>query len=274
MHTDKRDVRSDFTDLDRAADPSHLVRFLNSVSALDVVRAYKRRSFEVLGVQTGQAMLDLGCGNGDDVRELARLVGPTGRVVGVDRSETLIATARERLADERLSVQFQVGDGYQLDFAEETFDGCRADRVFHHLEQPAGVMAELVRVVRPNARVVTIDPDLETGIVDAPDRKLTRTLLNLNCDSYRNGWIARHMRALFKEAGLVDVVVEPTTVPLEDYGLANQILALEGTVTRAEEAGLASAADGQRWLAALQEASAAGRFFGSITLFMVSGRKG
>ena len=98
MNADKRDIRSDFTDVDRASDPGHLVRFLNTVSALEVVRNYKRRSFDVLGLQPGQVVLDLGCGNGDDVRELAQFVGPTGRVVGVDRSETLIATALERLA--------------------------------------------------------------------------------------------------------------------------------------------------------------------------------
>jgi hypothetical protein len=81
------------------------------------------------------------------------------------------------------------------------------------------------------------------------------------------------MRALFMEAGLVDVVVEPLTVVLDDYALANQILALEGTVTRAQEAALVTAANGERWLAALQDASAAGRFFGSLTAFIVAGRK-
>jgi ubiquinone/menaquinone biosynthesis C-methylase UbiE len=232
MNSDKRDVRSDFTDVDRASDPGHLVRFLNTVSALDVIRAYKRRSFDLLGLQPGQVVLDLGCGNGDDVRELAQLVGTTGRVVGVDRSETLIATALERLGEDKLPVEFQVGDACGLNFPNEMFDGCRADRVFHHMVKPEQGMAELVRVARSGARVVTIDPDFETAIVDAPDPALTRTLLNLNCDSYRNGQIGRHMRAMFIEAGLIDVDVEPLTVLLEDYGLAKQVLALEGTVTQ------------------------------------------
>ncbi len=273
MNEDARDVRSDFTDVDRAADPGHLVRFLNTVSAIEVIRAYKRRSFELLGIRAGQVLLDLGCGNGDDACELAGLVGTTGRVVGVDRSETLIATARERLGSRPLPVEFQVGDAYRLDFAAATFDGCRADRVFHHLERPEQAMAELVRVARPGGRVVTIDPDFETGIVDASDPALTRRLLNLNCDRYRNGWIGRHMRALFTDGGLVDVAVEPLVVTFEEYTLANQVLALEGTVAHAQESGVVSAAEGARWLAELQQASAAGRFFGSLTAFIVVGRK-
>jgi ubiquinone/menaquinone biosynthesis C-methylase UbiE len=161
VNSDKRDVRSDFTDVDRAGDPGHLVRFLNAVSALDIVRAYKRHSFDLLGVRPGNVVLDLGCGNGDDVRELARLVGPTGRVVGVDRSETMIATARERLGDEKLAVEFHVGDAYRLEFPDETFDACRADRVFHHLERPGHALAELVRVARSATRLVTIEPDFD-----------------------------------------------------------------------------------------------------------------
>jgi ubiquinone/menaquinone biosynthesis C-methylase UbiE len=124
-------------------------------------------------------------------------------------------------------------DADRLDFPAATFDGCRADRVFHHLERPEQALAELVRVARPGARVVTVEPDFETGIVDAPDPALTRRLLNLNCDSDRNGWMGRHMRALFRAAGLVEVAIEPLVVAFEEYTFANQVLALGGTVTRA-----------------------------------------
>jgi ubiquinone/menaquinone biosynthesis C-methylase UbiE len=273
MDTERRDIRSDFTDVDRAEDPGHLVRFLNTVSQLDVIRAYKRRSFELLRVQTGQSVLDLGCGNGDDARELAKLVGPTGSVVGVDRSETLIATGRDRLGPEGLPVEFKVGDAYGLEFADASFDACRADRLFHHLEQPERAMAELVRVVRSGGRVVLVDPDFETAVVDAPNPRLTRLLLNFNADSYRNGWMGRRLRGLFLDGGLVDVTVDPLVVLLDNYVFADQVLALEGTVARASEAGLVSSADGQAWLAALRQADAAGRFFGSMTAYIGSGQK-
>jgi SAM-dependent methyltransferase len=89
------DPRGAFTDIDRAADPAGFVRVLDALTALDFVRAYKRRTFELLGLEPRASVLDLGCGTGEDVQELARLVGPGGRVVGVDRSETVIAQASE-----------------------------------------------------------------------------------------------------------------------------------------------------------------------------------
>ena len=70
---------------------------LDALPALNIVRAYQRCSFERLGVQPEASILDLGCGTGVDAQERTRLIGPSGGVVGVDRSETVIAEARERV---------------------------------------------------------------------------------------------------------------------------------------------------------------------------------
>src|SRR5215203_5447502 len=98
--------RGAFTDIDRSADPGGFVRVLDALTALDFIRAYKRRIFELLDLQPGERVLDLGCGTGEDVQELARLVEPSGSVVGVDRSETVIAEARGRVRGTPLPVAF------------------------------------------------------------------------------------------------------------------------------------------------------------------------
>ena len=263
--------RSAFTDIDRAADPAAFVRVLDALTGLGAIRAYKRRTFELLGVEPGASVLDLGCGTGDDVQDMARLVGPTGRVVGVDRSETVIAEARERVRGTTLPVAFQVADTYALPFPDATFDVCRADRVFHHLEHPRRAFGELLRVTRPGGRVLLFEPDFETAMVDAPDRSLTRQLLNFFCDGYQDGWMGRRLLGLFREAGLTEIAVEPVTVLLTDLTQANAVLALEDTVMLAGAAGLVSTAEGAAWLDALREASEAGRFFAAVSGFMVAG---
>ncbi len=230
--------RGAFTDIDQAVDPAGFVRVLDTLTALDFVRAYKRRTFEVLDVQPGDAILDVGCGTGDDALELAHLVGPSGRVVGVDRTETVIAQARERTQGTALLVEFQVADVDALPFPDAVFDSRRADRLFHHLEHPREALAELVRVARSAGRVLLFDPDFETAIVDAPDRALTRRLLNFFCEGHRDGWMGRRLPGLFREVGLEEITVEPVTVLLADLPRANAVLALEDTVTRAGAAGV------------------------------------
>jgi len=153
------DLRNEFTDVDRAAEPGHLARLLQTITVMEGAQAYKQRTFDLLAPDQGHVLLDVGCGNGDDVQALAKRVGPTGRVVGVDRSETMIAEARARADAADLPVTFQVGNAHALEFVEDTFDGCRADRVLHHVEDPPLVLAEMVRVARRGGVIYVHTPN-------------------------------------------------------------------------------------------------------------------
>src|SRR5207244_6702239 len=136
---------------------------------------------------------------GDDVRTLAQTVGSKGRVVGVDSSETLVAEARKRTQGTNLPVEFYAGSIYKLEFADNTFDGCRADRVFMHLDNPKQALAEMVRVGKKQGTVYVYDPDWETLVVDASEHAVTRKVLNYNCDDTRNGWIGGQLAGKFTD---------------------------------------------------------------------------
>jgi SAM-dependent methyltransferase len=266
------DTRGGFADVDDDPDPGRFVGILDAIAAMGFVPAYKRRTHAALAVRRGSVLLDIGCGIGEDVLDLARLVGAGGRVVGVDRSATVIAEARQRAGQTVLPAAFVVGDADALPFPDGDFDGCRFDRVLHHLDDPARAVSEAVRVTRPGGRVVAFEPDFETAVVDGADRALTRRLLNCFCDGFRQGWMGRRVPPLFRAAGLRDIAVEPVTVLLTDYAQSNTILALEGTVGRAVAEGVVGPEEAECWLAELRTASAAGRFFGAITCFLVSGQ--
>jgi SAM-dependent methyltransferase len=261
-----------FQDVDRAADPGALVSYLDAVTALEAARAYKRRSFVRLGVRDGQSVLDVGCGSGDDLRALAELVGPTGRVVGVDSSTEMLTQARERTRG--LPVDVRPGDAQRLDLPDGSFDGCRADRVFQHLQDPRQAMRELVRVARPGGRVAVVDTDWGTLVVAAEDRALTRRITDFQCDRrVRNGWMGRGLLALARDCGLADLATDTSTAIITDLSLATELLHLRAAADEAAAAGVISAADGTAWMTQLEQAAAAGRFFSALSVFGVSGRK-
>src|SRR5262245_19774054 len=118
-----------FADVDRAPDPGELVRYLDAVRARPGVSAYKLRSFDELGLEAGMRVLDVGCGTGDDARAIAERIGASGVVVGVDSSNTMVDEARRRGAASP-NVRFEQASVDSLPFTRDSFDACRADRVF------------------------------------------------------------------------------------------------------------------------------------------------
>lgn len=260
-----------FTDVDRSDDADYFIRFLDEASADVSFQAYKQHSFALLELQPGQRVLDVGCGTGEDARALAQRVAPNGQVVGVDGSQNMIAVARQRAEGCGLPVEFQVGDIHQLPFAADSFDASRADRIFMHLDSPERALGEMKRVTRPGGHVLVYEVDFETLTVDVPERARTRKIVNTWCDGFRNGWLGRHIPALFREAGLHDVGITPATLWLR-YPVAMQMIG-PATVERTCAAGALTPAEGEEWLRQLHERHRAGMLFCTLTGFLVVGRK-
>jgi ubiquinone/menaquinone biosynthesis C-methylase UbiE len=260
-----------FRDIDATTDPDYFVQFLDAASADVSFQIYKRRTFDLLKLTDGARILDIGCGTGDDARLMAALVAPSGSVVAVDGSQAMIDIATTRLAGADLPVSFRRCDAAHLDLPDGSFDACRGDRTFMHLPDPPAALAEMRRVVRPGGRVLVYEVDFETLTVDMSDRSITRRIVNTWCDGFRNGWLGRHVPALFADAGLVDIFVEPGVLYLP-YEVAMQLVGPD-TVERACAGGEITTAEGQAWLAEAWAARESGRFFSTLTGFIVVGRR-
>jgi ubiquinone/menaquinone biosynthesis C-methylase UbiE len=264
---------SSFSNIDATSNPIEYVAYMDDANAMEFFRDAKRRTYTLLQLRPGIAALDVGCGAGEDVRAMAEIVGPTGRVVGVDSSQTMVEAARQRSAGSIVPVEFRVGDAERLDLPDASFDVCRADRVLQHLSHPADAIAEMVRVLRADGRLLAFEPDTGALMIDAPDRDVTRKITEFRGDAVRSGWIGRQMPRLFKTAGLVDVEVLVLPSPRTDYGHTNASLRLDDYAQRSAEAGVISAHQATEWSASLAAAAAAGHFFCVVTMFIVVGRK-
>ncbi|HLY31903.1 MAG TPA: methyltransferase domain-containing protein [Ktedonobacterales bacterium] len=261
---------ANFRNVDQADEPAYFVPFLDAINRLESVQALKRSIAAQLQAQEGQSILDVGCGIGDAAQTLAALVGSAGRVVGVDSSEYLIQEARRRAEGTGLSVDYRVGDAHQLDFTDQSFDGCRADRVFMFLEDPRRALTEMIRVTRPGGRIVIYDIDWDGMMADHPDRALTRKVFHLGCESVRHGWMGRQLPALFRENALGDVTVSPHMI-VPDYAFFTRVF--RGLLNRASETGVISTSELSQWWDPLEQADQQGLFFAAVPGFIISGRK-
>jgi SAM-dependent methyltransferase len=117
--------------------------------------------FDRVGIEARMACLDVGCGGGDVTLDLARLVGPEGRIVGCDIDETKLDLARREAEEKGFgNVEYRLADIRQSQTASE-FDVVYTRFLLTHLSDPADAVARLGQAARPGGLVIIEDIDFE-----------------------------------------------------------------------------------------------------------------
>jgi SAM-dependent methyltransferase len=120
------------------------------------------------------AVLDLGCGTGDVSFLAARRVGPTGTVLGVDRSAEAVATASDRAGQAGLgNVSFTVADLADLELAAPV-DALVGRLVLLYLDDPAATLRRLLGLLQPGGVVALQEMDMGAATCE-PDCPLFLT---------------------------------------------------------------------------------------------------
>lgn len=122
------------------------------------IAPYTERLFREAGIAPGQRVLDLGSGVGDVSMLLARIVGPSGEVVGIERDAGSIARANARVAEAGLhNVSFIHADVNQI-VSDSPFDAAAGRFILMFLPDPVSVLRSLSKLVRPGGIVVFQEP--------------------------------------------------------------------------------------------------------------------
>jgi ubiquinone/menaquinone biosynthesis C-methylase UbiE len=132
-------------------------RFSGPIGEL-IAASQARVLANMVGRSKDSRMLDVGTGTGRAAMILA-LGG--AKVTAVDASEEMLAVARQRAAEQSLTIEFQQGDAHALQFADRSFDAVVSFRVLMHTPQWTQCVAELCRVAE---RLVIIDYPSATSV--------------------------------------------------------------------------------------------------------------
>jgi SAM-dependent methyltransferase len=113
------------------------------------------RAMDHAAIAAGERVLDVGCGCGHTTITLARRVGPTGRVLGVDISESMLARARARGADQR-HVRFALADAQTHRFDAGAFDAVFSRFGVMFFADPTAAFANLRTALRAGGRLAFV----------------------------------------------------------------------------------------------------------------------
>ena len=250
-----------------------LAERLEMLHASDAERAHRARYLDLLDVGPGKRVLEVGCGNGVVLREIARRVGPSGRAVGVDASGELVGIARQQATRDGLDVELHQGDARDLRLPAEAFDVALAPLLLLHVAEAERVVSELVRVVRAGGKVGVLERDNESFVVSHPDREITRRIIQVGTDQTAiNAWVGRRLPGMLRRAGLEGVQIEPfVSIDRESTGSVVRYILRWSEV--AVDLGAISPVERQRWLDQLYEEESAGGFLVAVTHFFAFGTR-
>ncbi len=114
--------------------------------------------FSLGPINKGEAVLDVGCGAGVDTLVAAMMVGPEGKVVGIDLTSEMLGRARANLEKTSLgNVSFQEGSAEDLPFPDESFDVVLSNGVINLIPDKPKAVREIFRVLKPNGRLMIAD---------------------------------------------------------------------------------------------------------------------
>jgi arsenite methyltransferase len=158
---------------------------------------------EFAGIEAGQTVLDLGSGAGNDVFVARSLVGPTGRVIGVDMVPGMNERARENAAKmDAQNVEFLEGEIEDLPLDAETVDVVVSNCVLNLVPDKARAFAEIRRVLKPGGHFCISDIVLEG---DLPAELAEAAALYAGCVS--GALPRREYLDIINRAGFQNVVV-------------------------------------------------------------------
>lgn len=180
-------------------------------------RVWAKYAFDVwedAGFAPGQTVLDVGCGPGFCTRDIAGIVGPTGRVIGVDASARFLGYFQSQIAAQGLTnIETRLEDVEKLDLPPASIDGAYARWVLCFLRDPGAVISAVAKALRPGAAFAVQDYFNYEAITLAPRSEVFTGIIRAVVRSWRDHGgdpdLVARLPALMQRCGLEVRLIRP-----------------------------------------------------------------
>ena len=200
---------------------------MNSVISFQRHIAWRKDTMKRMNVQKGESALDVCCGTADWAIALAAAVGSTGTVYGLDFSKNMLKIGQDKVTERGLNqVTLVHGNAMDLPFEDNSFDYVTIGFGLRNVPDYLKTLQEMRRVAKPGGKVVCLEtsqPELPIfrQFYYAYFRYIMPLLGKMIAKSYNQySWLQESARDfpgrkeladMFKQAGLINVVVKPYT---------------------------------------------------------------
>jgi ubiquinone/menaquinone biosynthesis C-methylase UbiE len=248
-----------------------IANVLEMRAAIPSQQAMLRDYLSEIQFPTGAKVLEIGCGTGPVCRMLGEWPN-VAKVTGIDPSPKLIEKAKE-LAANSANINFEVGDGKNLEIDDQTFDVVIIHTLLTHVPEPEAVLSEAYRVLKPGGAFGLCDGDFSTATLATAQGDPLESCTAAFVENFVNDkWLVRRMSALASNAGfsvnpirsyaLIETLSPCLTMSWVDRGA--DVLLAQGRI--GEELAVALKSEGRR-------RAGAGNFFGYMAYAALTATK-
>lgn len=242
---------------------STLIHRLDAADAAPGAAELRAYSYDLLHLSRDTSVIDVGCGSGRAVAELA----DRGAVpIGIDPNDQMIDAARTRWP----ALDFRLGTAETLPLPNESVSAYRADKVFHEIADPTAALTEARRVLAPGGRIVLLGQDWDALIIDSDDPETTRTVRHARADTITNPRSARAYRNLLLSSGFHNVTTEARAPIFTD---ALMLPMLKGLATAAVSTKKLPQERADTWIAEQTTRAQSNRLLAAVPLFIAAASK-
>lgn len=232
-------------------------------------KALKTLSHQLMHIQPGSLVLDVGCGPAVDTLSLQQQVGHQGLAVGVDLDAGMLAEALKLQPTTHAPAYVHAGVP-QLPFKAGAFDAVRAERLLQVLPATIDlqvVVAEIARITKSGGRVVLVDTDWGSLSFASNDNALERTLSQFFASELRpNGFAGRDLLRFANLPNLKEI--ELNVQPIVHRSLDQ--LPINWLVKEAKARNLAAHETIENWQQSLQSAQDRGEFMATVNMVILA----
>jgi SAM-dependent methyltransferase len=215
--------------------------------------------FKALAIKTGQSILDLGCGGGHLVRDVALAVGDSGRVVGLDASKDQLASAAV-LCPGLSAVDLVEGDATDMAFDDGEFDSLASIQTLEYIPNVDGAIREARRVLRPGGRAALVSVLWDHWRFHGAEPMLNNKMHDAWRGHCSHQMLPMELPGKLEAAGFAGVAQEPIAF-MNSTMHENAYASWAARLVAAYATGCGvSREDADLWLAQLDKANSEGRF--------------
>lgn len=232
------------------------------------IAAQRLATLRALALHSGEHVLDVGVGPGLLALDMAQITGENGRVVGIDSADAMVDLACARCA-ELPQVEIFTGDAQKLEFQDACFDAVVCTQVLLYVPDVIAALAEMRRVLKPGGRVVIIETDWRSLVVNSSLPEITERLIQSWDTVAPSPQLPPVLEPQLRQVGFHGTTVEAFPVLLTDFIPHNYAHTMSHSLASyAVTQGLVSETETRTWLDDLHQKQIDRAFFFCINRFL------